>query len=224
MRVLSDVPPLRRARTRRLLAHALWLLRSRWRARFRVVHYSIQNDHLHLIVEAVDADALARGMQGLAVRIAKRLNHALGRKGTVWADRYHAHALKTPTETRNALAYVLHNGRHHAMSTTGAFVPRSCLDPCSSAAWFTGWKEPRIPRAPPEADPPVEPPHTWLLREGWRRAGGISVFGVSRGRHRARHRSPVRLLNEGRGGASAPQPTSLRTSTRRECTPGGRRR
>ena len=176
MRVRRDVPPLRRGRQRRILAHALWLLRRRWRSRFRVVHFSIQNDHVHLIVEAADAAALARGMQGLAVRIAKRLNNAIGRKGTVWADRYHARPLKTPTETRNAMVYVLQNGRHHPMDESGAFVPVSCLDPCSSAPWFSGWKERGIPRAPPEDDPPVEEPRTWLLREGWRRAGAISVY------------------------------------------------
>jgi REP element-mobilizing transposase RayT len=176
LRVRRDVPPLRRARQRRILAHALWALRRRWRSRFRVVHFSIQNDHVHLIVEAVDAAVLARGMQGLAVRIAKRLNAAFGRRGAVWADRYHARPLKTPTETRNALVYVLHNGRHHPMNESGAFVPASGLDPCSSAPWFIGWKERGIPRAPPGDDPPVEKPCTWLLREGWRRAGTISVY------------------------------------------------
>jgi REP element-mobilizing transposase RayT len=175
MRVRRDVPPLRRGRQRRVLAHALWLLRTRWRQRFRVVHFSIQNNHVHLIVEAADAAALARGMQGLAVRIAKRLNHAIGRKGTVWADRYHARPLKTPTETRNAMVYVLHNGRHHPTDESGAFVPTMCLDACSSAPYFVGWRERGVPRARPEDDPPVETPRTWLLREGWRRAGPISV-------------------------------------------------
>ncbi len=69
----------------------------------RVLHFSVQRDHLHLLVEALDAGALSRGLQGLAIRIAKALNRVLGRCGRVWADRFHARALRTPREVRNAL-------------------------------------------------------------------------------------------------------------------------
>src|SRR6267154_5330458 len=44
------------------------------RRTFRVVHFSIQPDHLHLIVEATSKSALARGMQGLASGLARRIN------------------------------------------------------------------------------------------------------------------------------------------------------
>lgn len=138
--------------------------------------YSIQKDHIHLIVEAADTEALSRGIQGLGVRIAKRINHALGRKGTVWNDRDHARPLETPREVRNALVYVLQNGRHHRMGRDMGFVPATCLDAHSSAPWFDGWKERGVPRAPPEDEPLVAAPRSWLLREGWRRAGPISVF------------------------------------------------
>ncbi|HEY2031032.1 MAG TPA: transposase [Myxococcales bacterium] len=65
------------------------------RNRMRIAHYSIQGNHLHLVVEADDGSALSRGMQGLAVRIARRLNAHLGRRGAVFADRYHAHVLES---------------------------------------------------------------------------------------------------------------------------------
>jgi hypothetical protein len=135
---------------------------------FRVLHFSVQRDHLHLLVEADAGPMLARGVQGLAVRVARAVNRVLGRRGTVWDDRYHARSLRTPREVRNALAYVLHNWRHHVPGSYG-------LDPCSSAAWFGGWRT----GMPPAAPSPLPVARTWLARLGWRRAGPIDV-GVPR--------------------------------------------
>jgi REP element-mobilizing transposase RayT len=68
---------------------------ARLRFGMRIVHYSIQGNHLHLIVEVDDTVSLSRGVQGLAVRIARRLNALIRRRGAVFVDRYHAHALRT---------------------------------------------------------------------------------------------------------------------------------
>ena len=87
---------------------------ARDRFGFRLVHFSVQRDHLHLLAEAHDRRALGRGMQGLAIRVAKAVNRRLDRHGKVFGDRYHAHALRTPRETRSALRYVLSNIRKHA--------------------------------------------------------------------------------------------------------------
>src|SRR5438093_7957223 len=76
---------------------------------FRVLHFSVQDDHIHLIVEADDTRALGRGVRGLVIRMARAVNRALGRRGAVWGDRYHARALTTPREVHNAIAYVLRN-------------------------------------------------------------------------------------------------------------------
>src|SRR5262249_61785839 len=73
---------------------------------FRLLLYSVQDNHLHLIVEADDAPALVRGLRGLAIRIARAVNRALGRRGPVWGDRYNARALTTPRVGRHALVYV----------------------------------------------------------------------------------------------------------------------
>lgn len=129
---------------------------------FRVCHFSVQRDHVHLIVEARDRAALSRGMRGLVIRIAKGINSALGRRrGRIWGDRYHVRPLATPREVRNALAYVLLNHRKHGTT------PR-VLDRCSSAAWFDGWRDARV--FPPSGVVcPVAPPRTWLLERGWRR-------------------------------------------------------
>ena len=75
----------------------------------RMVEFSVQADHIHLVIEADGKESLTRGMQGLTIRLARAINRALGRKGKVFADRYHARILKTPAEVRNAVEYVLHN-------------------------------------------------------------------------------------------------------------------
>jgi REP element-mobilizing transposase RayT len=80
---------------------------------FRVVHYSVMGNHVHLLVEANDRRSLGRGMQGLGVRIAKSLNRVMGRHGSVLRDRYHAHILRTPKETKHARHYLLTNAQHH---------------------------------------------------------------------------------------------------------------
>ncbi len=81
---------------------------------FRLVHYSLQGNHAHLIVEANDADALGRGMKAVGARLARAVNQIFDRSGPVLADRYHARVLRTPREVRNAIAYVLLNARRHA--------------------------------------------------------------------------------------------------------------
>jgi len=63
----------------------------------RLCHFSVQRDHLHLVVEAANREALSRALHALAIRIARAINRALGRKGRVFADRYHLRILKTPT-------------------------------------------------------------------------------------------------------------------------------
>ena len=78
-------------------------------------------------------------VQGFAGRVARRLNRALHRTGKLFATRFHARALKTPREVRNALRYVLLNRKHHASRRR---FDKAWIDPCSSAAWFDGWAGP----------------------------------------------------------------------------------
>jgi REP element-mobilizing transposase RayT len=104
---------------------------------FRIVEYVVLSNHLHLIVEALDTRALSCGMRRFGVLLARRLNKLWGRRGQVVAERYHAHVLRTPTEARNALVYVLQNGRKH-----GAWTARR-PDAYSSGESFEGWREGR---------------------------------------------------------------------------------
>jgi REP element-mobilizing transposase RayT len=144
------------------------------RSWFRVVQFSVQADHVHLIVEARDKPSLSRGMTGLSVRLARAFNAVLGRRGALWGERYHSRPLKTPREVRNGLVYVLMNRRKHTNSPGRASVPG--FDVCSSAWWFDGWDSPPS-SGPPllSAESPVTPPETWLARTGWRRHGLIRV-------------------------------------------------
>ena len=145
------------------------VVRETRRAGFRIAHYSVQHDHVHLIVEAENAAVLSSGMRSFAIRASKRLNrNGLNRaRGRVWGDRYHRRDLASPPEVRHALVYVLANGVKHGV------VARGTIDPCSSAGWFDGWIAPRP--VPPEASP-TEPPTTWLLRTGWSTASPGFLF------------------------------------------------
>jgi putative transposase len=142
---------------------------------FRVVEFNVLSNHVHLICEADDAMTLARGVQGLAIRLARRLNTALKREGKLFGPRYHAVALRSPAHVRNTLRYVLLNRKHHA-AVQRFFA--GWIDPYSSGAWFRGWQAPMrmnaFNRELAELDAPTRPPRTWLLRVGWRRAGPIS--------------------------------------------------
>lgn len=159
------VPWLRSQRIAKAVAGAI---AKASRAGFRVLHFSVQSNHVHLLVEAGDRTHLSRGMQALAIRLARQINRRLGRKGAVWGERYHARALRTPREVRHGLVYVLMNHKKHCRNP-------SAIDPWSSARWFAGW----APRASSSLrslpslhdDPVIATPRSWLARNGWRRHG-----------------------------------------------------
>ena len=131
-------------------------------AGFRVVHFSVQADHVHAIVEADDKRSLSTGIAALKIRTARALNRTFRRRGAVWSGKYHAGAVRTPQETRVALLYVLQNWKKHIRGARG-------VDGRSSGPWFDGWTKP--PRLPPTPTP-VARPRTWLASKGWRERGG----------------------------------------------------
>lgn len=167
LRVRAGLPSLRLVESRRVLTSAIAAARDRFGC--RIVHFSIQSNHVHLICEADDQVSLSRGLRGLMIRMARGFNRVFGLRGAVWADRYHARILRTPREVRAVLVYVLGNWRHHG----GERHPLGCIDPCSSASWFDGFVE---TLSTPSTPPPVAPAKTWLLALGYRRhKGKISV-------------------------------------------------
>jgi REP element-mobilizing transposase RayT len=166
-----EVPSLRSVRLVRELERSF--AKARERGDFRLVHYSLQGHHAHLIVEAKDPEALGRGMKALGARLARAVNRSFRRKGPVLADRYHLHVLRTPKEVRSALAYVLLNARRHASKASRQLR----CDPASSGCWFDGWR--RRPETQARLrSPPVAEARSWLLRVGWRRHGLIDPLEV----------------------------------------------
>ncbi len=151
----------------------------------RIVHASIQGTHLHMLVEATDARALAAGMKGFQVSAARGINRALSkrrgvcRRGAVFPDRYHVEVIRSPRQARHAIAYVVNNWRKHGEQ--GRDVARRWqVDPFSTGVSFSGWREHGASGPPWMWPPSYEPlvarrPRSWLLRVGWRRHGLISV-------------------------------------------------
>jgi REP-associated tyrosine transposase len=137
---------------------------------FRICHVSIQRTHVHLVVEADDRIALARGMQGFQIACARRYNRLNATSGRVFADRYHAVALRSPRQVQHAVAYVLNNWRRHQEDVD---APHLRFDPFSSAPAFAGWRGPAFFRRDAERLP-VAIPTTWLLAVGWQRHGDVS--------------------------------------------------
>jgi hypothetical protein len=143
---------------------------------------------VHLLVEAADAMALARGMQGFQISVARNVNTVLGadkfrrRRGRVFADRYHVEVITTPRRARHALSYILNNWRKHREDQL-AFARGWLVDPYSSGISFADWKELEesdVMWPIREAYEPivVRRPESWLLREGWKRHGMISAREV----------------------------------------------
>lgn len=149
----------------------------------RIVHLSIQRNHVHLLVEADDRMALARGMQAFQISAAKHINALLGRRrGQVFADRYHPERITSRKQARHALAYVLNNWRRHR-EDRAAFAQGWFIDPFSSAWAFEGWKEledsPFLWKLRETYQPmPVWRPKSWLLSTGWRMYGLIGAREV----------------------------------------------
>src|SRR5665213_2046977 len=138
-----------------------------------VVHYSIQIDHIHLIIEAKDNKSLTTGMKSLCGRFGKIIRAAMGGSGPVFKERFHIHVLKTPTEMKRALKYVLTNTAKHMKVIEH-------IDGFSTGLAFKEWR-PLLGRSYSDIVDDViknfattyselSPPQSWLARVGWMRA------------------------------------------------------
>jgi REP element-mobilizing transposase RayT len=182
LRAKPGLPSLRSRRVIGLLQGVLISqARRAYAARFQIVHFSVQDNHVHLIVEAADHEALRAGISGFSIAFARRLNMMMGRKGKVWDDRWHGRALTSPREVRNALVYVFANNAKHGSRHVGDGI----IDIFSSAPRFDGWKRPIAFTSDTHdlLDETGKPwprlrwlevrPRTWLLARGWRKHGLI---------------------------------------------------
>jgi putative transposase len=133
----------------------------------------VLTNHIHLVTEADSRLAHIRGVQGFEVRFTRNVNRMMKRNGKLVAHRYHVRELKTPTEVRLALRYVLQNRKHHAAEKK---FSRTWFDPWSSAAWFDGWATPLYDDVGwkyelLKMERPTACATTWLLKSGWKRLG-----------------------------------------------------
>jgi REP element-mobilizing transposase RayT len=188
LRVAPAVGSLRRRNMYQALREATIV--AAVRERIRIVHISVQRTHVHLLIEAENKEALARGMQGFAISAARNINTMLGddsgrrRRGAVFVDRYHLEVITSPRRARHALGYILNNWRKHREDQWG--LPSTwSIDPFSSGISFHGWKEledqPVMWPLRETYDPlMVRRPQSWLLREGWKLGGSISARDVPR--------------------------------------------
>ncbi len=167
IRLEKDLPSLRRKPIAAMIRAAMHKMLGR--KGYRIVAYSIQTNHLHLIIEAESRSDLAKGMRALQIRIAHGANRLWERRGRVFADRYHDHILKTPSEVRRALAYVLNNHYKHG------YAAKLDLDFYASGAWFGGWRQSFTVGGKEGIPDHVALPQSWLCRIGWRRCGLISL-------------------------------------------------
>ena len=160
----------------------------------RIVHLSIQRTHVHLLVEANDRLALARGMMAFQISAAKQINRLLvvdgkRRRGQVFADRYHAEIVTSPRYARHVLSYVMNNWRKHREDREEV-AHGWLVDPFSTAVLFDGWRElgdrRRWTYRATYEPMTVWEPRTWLLAEGWRRHGLVSCEEIPRSLSRRR--------------------------------------
>jgi REP-associated tyrosine transposase len=187
LRVVPEVGWLRRLDTYAAVRHALRTVLARSN-QFRIVHLSVQNTHVHLLVEANDKRSLSDGMRAFQISAAKAINTAFSRRrrlpqrrcGRVFADRYYTEDIGSVRQVRNTLSYVLNNWRRHRDDAGAYSLFDGRLDPYASGLAFTGWREaiPELQRTlPRDYEPPeVSAPRTWLLNVGWTRAQSISMF------------------------------------------------
>lgn len=155
LKVALDIWNLRGKRMMQEIRAVFW--QARGVAGMRLTQFSIQQNHIHLIVEAEEHEALSKGMKSLCVRLAARINRRMRRRGQVFVDRFHMHVLRTPREVEHAIRYVRNNSRLHA-EREGRFW-RQAIDPCTGG--------PCRKQFPPENLCLVVEPRTWLLRKAW---------------------------------------------------------
>ncbi len=167
LRTVDDAPNLARDYLMKPIRKAI---RESHKGSFRIIEFNVLGNHLHLIVEAGGADALGRGMQGFEVRLVRRLNRILKRRGPLFRTRYHNRSLSSPRDVRNTLRYVLCNRKHHAAER---HFDKVWIDPFSSAPWFTGWAAPIAPRHRNDEPRPTADATVWLLTTGWKRHGPL---------------------------------------------------
>jgi len=99
----------------KLLKHAI--LRARFQG-LKVLHYSLEYDHVHLLIEADNNHILGKGMQAFGVTMAKGINRLKRLKGAVYKHRYHFRQISSPRQLKSVMNYIFTNGMKHGTAKT----------------------------------------------------------------------------------------------------------
>ena len=105
---------LKNKQTLKLLWHAIKKARLKG---LKIIHYTLEFDHIHLLVEADNKAIVGTGMQSFGISLSKGINKIKGLSGQVFKTRYHFRKLKTPTEVKNVIHYILGNSIKHKSSS-----------------------------------------------------------------------------------------------------------
>ncbi len=162
IKLVSGLPTLRRPVFLKEFARAAQRARK---FGFNIQQFAIEANHIHLIAEVENNDQLERGMTSLKTSIAWIIRKLMGHAGRVFLSRYHLHEIKTPTEMRNALRYVLFNHAKHTGQPPFADAFSSVLF-CEELAANVARQTPRWLAYIRIA---IARPRTWLQRAGWKR-------------------------------------------------------
>jgi REP element-mobilizing transposase RayT len=126
LRMRRDVKGMRTQQCFKAIEKAFWAGGNKFG--LSLVHFAVMNDHIHMMVEAAGKESLSSGMHALNIRVARAVNRAQRRRGTVLADHYHADVLRTPSHVSKVRNYLLGNAAKHY----GLMTPQP--DPFTSIA------------------------------------------------------------------------------------------
>lgn len=138
----------------------------------RVQQFSIQEDHIHLVAECDDNDALTKGLASLSASIVWALRKVFGFFGRVFASRFHMNAIRVPRLMRNTLRYVLTNRHHHTGDEFGDVY--STIYSFDAIEELIGTQlQGCRPRWQGGLEACLTPARSWMQNVGWKRARGV---------------------------------------------------
>ena len=115
IKVREDKSDLQNKMILKALHHAIMKARAK---SLKVIHYTLEYNHIHMLVEAFNQEQLSNCMQSFGVTLAKMINKVKFKKGGVYKHRYHLRRLISVMELKNVLKYIFNNGIKHKNSNT----------------------------------------------------------------------------------------------------------
>lgn len=124
IKVKSNKADIQNKKILKALHHAIF--RGRLKG-LKIVHYTLEFNHVHLLVEASCNRVMHSGMQALGISLAKAINRFKSLKGSVYKHRYHYRQISSPRDLKNVLHYIFHNGIKHKRTRHVLDLYNSCL-------------------------------------------------------------------------------------------------